>query len=81
MAGGTPTDKKPEHPRLRGENVMDALKALAEPGAPPPARGERRGRRGSSGFVRSTPACAGRTLPGLRTARAMAEHPRLRGEN
>jgi len=71
----------PEHPRLRGENVMCPPGGGAAGGAPPPARGEREDLAAALGRERSTPACAGRTESAPLAAAHSSEHPRLRGEN
>ena len=77
----TSTTARPDHPRLRGENVTRSPPCLPVPGPPPPARGERTEHRRRGSRARTTPACAGRT-PRLATRpRARSDHPRLRGEN
>jgi hypothetical protein len=70
-----------EHPRTRGED--DQLKWLTVDieGAPPHARGGRRGPLRGLLSVRNTPAHAGRTSGRRRSASWATEHPRTRGED
>ena len=52
---------KRDHPRLRGENQFDELKAENEQGSPPLARGKLTSRLCRQDSHRITPACAGKT--------------------
>ena len=70
-----------EHPRVRGENVVDNTKAEKEAGTSPRARGKLMCFSSHFRDRGNIPACAGKTrktLPGRTTKR---EHPRVRGEN
>ena len=53
---------KPDHPRMRGEDMKLTAKAPASAGSPPHARGRRLFRRRGSSGIRITPACAGKTI-------------------
>ena len=72
---------KPEHPRVRGENVVELTKNLRNSGTSPRARGKRGW--GHDYFVheRNIPACAGKTSDHIKRLGRKSEHPRVRGEN
>ena len=70
-----------DHPRLRGKNQLVLAQRVRHGGPPPPAREERAGVPGVVPELRTTPACAGRTLRVLVVVVARADHPRLRGKN
>ena len=70
-----------DHPRLRGENSSSRRLTLRFTGPPPPARGEPALNHACTEEIRTTPACAGRTLRELLAERDALDHPRLRGEN
>ena len=75
-----PIQRSRDHPRLRGEQVLEPLKFRVAGGSPPLARG--------TGFHPSrlpqrrgiTPACAGNSLMNRPLASSRRDHPRLRGE-
>ena len=70
-----------DHPRMRGEDLYDAVVKLLKVGSPPHARGRRvvafdlRLHRGI------TPACAGKTASNNQTYSGGPDHPRMRGED
>ena len=69
------------HPRVRGEHRIDPLWIFPVPGSSPRARGTLCVC-GFCGFdSRFIPACAGNTQAATRTRRAIAVHPRVRGEH
>ena len=69
-----------DHPRLRGEQGIFAGSAGLQPGSPPLARGTDNAIIFSTPAVGITPACAGNSFLLSATARAIKDHPRLRGE-
>ena len=75
------TEASPDHPRLRGENLIGFVGLKTEQGSPPLARGKLTHRYASSRSSRITPACAGKTISVKSTKRLTRDHPRLRGEN
>ena len=80
-ASSTSTRSTADHPRLRGEHLLDRLlDALAE-GSPPPTRGARHPLRAREDRRRITPAYAGSTWPTVSAAARPRDHPRLRGEH
>ena len=52
---------EPDHPRMRGEDLLQDRSLTYQAGSPPHARGRRCGRPPRSGFPGITPACAGKT--------------------
>ena len=69
-----------DHPRLCGEKKLDPnLKRLLY-GSPPPVRGKVLESRSHPGFPGITPACAGKSVLGLRRNMSVEDHPRLCGE-
>ena len=85
-AGRTPgrrcaSARRPEDPRLRGEDIAEANGGLLKFGRPPPARGGQRGNLGGDPERRKTPACAGRTSSSPGPPTSTTEDPRLRGED
>ncbi len=56
-----------EHPRLRGDHSPTTRPLWRQSGTPPPARGPQGPRAFHVGAGRNTPACAGTTLPDLRS--------------
>ena len=73
--------RRPDHPRMRGEDVLRPVRVPFQPGSPPHARG----RRATSGRLRRsrriTPACAGKTSYGAVRHTGDQDHPRMRGED
>ena len=69
----------PEHPRVRGADVVRSPKSTFIFGAPPRARGGRRHPVDHGRRRRSTPACAGRTRWECSASCPRSEHPRVRG--
>ena len=72
---------RPDHPRMRGEDVEVSVTYVIEPGSPPHARGRRDWVHADGVLGRITPACAGKTvLPRIHN-RSVTDHPRMRGED
>ena len=69
-----------DHPRLRGEQLQNRLPLTWRLGSPPPARGTVVGLALLRVGRRITPACAGNSSTCLSEAKALEDHPRLRGE-
>ena len=69
------------HPRSRGENGKKSFKKLPAIGSSPLTRGKPLHRVDEAGDYRLIPAHAGKTRPGMPTARSRPAHPRSRGEN
>ena len=69
-----------DHPRLRGEKVVNQPVFISLEGSPPLARGKGCSLLGYGRAARITPACAGKSLPKLMKAHFLRDHPRLRGE-
>ncbi len=78
---GSSRDSPRDHPRTRGEHILEPSPALASRGPPPHARGAHSSDRGSQRRRGTTPARAGSTpwAPGPRGAGG--DHPRTRGEH
>ena len=70
-----------EHPRVRGEDIMDATSSQPDPGTPPRARGRPPVFAGETVRPGNTPACAGKTFCSLMLCPVSREHPRVRGED
>src|SRR5690606_7144194 len=70
-----------DHPRLRGEHLIDRTSAAGEIGPPPPARGAPSYPYCPPVRARTTPACAGSTWEAPAHRRPYRERPRLRGEH
>ncbi len=70
-----------EHPRARGENLLDELIPLVRSGTSPRTRGKPLRSGETPGRVRNIPAHAGKTLSRKRSPPEAREHPRARGEN
>ena len=72
---------RPDHPRMRGEDVLPLPRTETIKGSPPHARG-RPGRTSAPWqWHRITPACAGKTFCRWVHSRRTADHPRMRGED
>ena len=71
----------PDHPRMRGEDILDVERECPFNGSPPHARGRRIHRLNNTIRRRITPACAGKTIVPLRHGIENADHPRMRGED
>ena len=69
------------HPRVCGENGDSLLEKVASAGSSPRVRGKPVLHAVQSSGERLIPACAGKTLPLLRTPRKEPAHPRVCGEN
>ena len=70
-----------KHPRVRGEDsaVLSFILVVVE--TPPRARGRRPVFRLSGLAADNTPACAGKTQPGVAEILSKEKHPRVRGED
>ena len=75
------TNRKPNHPRLRGEHIKKACKSLYSVESPPPTRGTPPIRTKKVAFTRITPAYAGNTQFAESVEDKKKNHPRLRGEH
>ena len=69
-----------DHPRVRGEKSRSATRSRTATGSPPRARGEGGDISDNPGFIRITPACAGRSGFVWYSAYASGDHPRVCGE-
>ena len=78
-APGTATAR--DHPRSRGENTANVLRAIGDSGSPPLARGKQPRRVPLGDRSGITPARAGKTHGRPTRTRRRADHPRSRGEN
>ena len=70
-----------DHPRMRGEHMLEQSRDSRCPGSSPHARGARRRRdsvRDDRGII---PACAGSTSPSRMGPSPGRDHPRMRGEH
>ena len=70
-----------DHPRMRGEDILAAVRVLLSSGSPPHARGGPRPTRRCGRRNRITPACAGRTRTAAEMYGIDSDHPRMRGED
>ena len=85
-AGKTPRVKRhgelcADHPRMRGEDWVEAQERCARPGSPPHARGRRYLEADCRGKTGITPACAGKTRTLFQAITQSWDHPRMRGED
>ena len=69
-----------DHPRVRGDRVVDAAEAAQDQGSPPRARGPHAGLGAGGGLPGITPACAGTACWPAPTRRRRGDHPRVRGD-
>ncbi len=69
------------HPRMRGDNVGEQPRAVADGGSPPHARGQRSQELTCPRRQRFTPACAGTTARRSSASPRVTVHPRMRGDN
>ena len=79
MQGGISTQNG-DHPRLRGEQMLDCGRLRRNIGSPPLARGTVRVCDKNAERAGITPACAGNRRHGLVPLSPCRDHPRLRGE-
>ena len=70
-----------DHPRIRGENQIQALPVHRFEGSPPHTRGKSSATGQSAQAVRITPAYAGKISGHADADARRAHHPRIRGEN
>ena len=70
-----------DHPRMRGEHVLEHPGCLYVTGSSPHARGARLLEVGGGLLDGIIPACAGSTVPTGRAASPTWDHPRMRGEH
>ena len=70
-----------DHPRIRGEHVIEGRKILKRLGSSPHTRGALRHGSASLLVAGIIPAYAGSTLRPPRTPRLARDHPRIRGEH
>ena len=72
---------RPDHPRMRGEDLIHDKSLSYATGSPPHARGRRLLIDGVENDVGITPACAGKTLRLAHQRLVEGDHPRMRGED
>ncbi len=77
LAGEAP---RQDHPRVRGEQVVDVNVNGGTIGSPPRAWGAGAGAHGRRARPGITPACAGSRAPSGRASASGRDHPRVRGE-
>ena len=70
-----------DHPRMRGEDKLNALGLPRRTGSPPHARGRLENDAGRAAAGGITPACAGKTWAGPAGGARVGDHPRMRGED
>ncbi len=75
-----PAARRPDHPRVRGEQTESTSTVTGRVGSPPRAPGADTGPCGHLRRRRITPACAGSRLRGDPCGLAGQDHPRVRGE-
>ena len=85
-AGKTASDSSIEnctldHPRMRGEDRPQILRAELGEGSPPHARGRLTHHFSEKAMERITPACAGKTSSAGTARTGVTDHPRMRGED
>ena len=76
----TPTCPDKDHPRVRGEQLIDLDAHHADPGSSPRARGAARVGQCPAAPPGIIPACAGSRLLPVRRWLRTRDHPRVRGE-
>ena len=79
-AGAETTPPWGDHPRLRGEQLYDALNPTVGWGSPPLARGTVKSLSQPFNICGITPACAGNRYSMGEAGSGNRDHPRLRGE-
>ena len=72
---------QPDHPRMRGEDLIVLSPCELVPGSPPHARGRPQSRSEGLRKDRITPACAGKTCYQDADGTIWGDHPRMRGED
>ena len=77
----TRSQQRQDHPRLRGEHIIERHRVPNRQGSSPLARGTPCQRCGPGRRRRIIPACAGNTLRDRIKLRHHQDHPRLRGEH
>ena len=70
-----------DHPRMRGEDLYDAVVKLLKVGSPPHARGRQSALSANASVQGITPACAGKTRCQNNRLHCQTDHPRMRGED
>ena len=70
-----------DHPRMRGEDVLDRPRHRRTRPSPPHARGRRMRQIDAQMDVGITPACAGKTISETEPTARRSDHPRMRGED
>ena len=76
-----PSARSGDHPRIRGENMVDLERSSDPSGSPPHTRGKSRHLPPPPHPQRITPAYAGKIERQLRVVHQLLDHPRIRGEN
>ena len=78
---GRTASTRPDHPRMRGEDIRKRAGTVRCDGSPPHARGRLRPPNGAIWARWITPACAGKTTTERLSCLRAADHPRMRGED
>ena len=73
--------RRPDHPRMRGEDRTETASRTASRGSPPHARGRPSTSTSQTLSSRITPACAGKTMMCVMPCLVSRDHPRMRGED
>ena len=73
--------RRRDHPRVRGEHMMDMDQLLSARGPSPRARGALILATATVGVAGTIPACAGSTTRRDLSSSASRDHPRVRGEH
>ena len=69
-----------DHPRVCGEKGIARDVVTQREGSPPRVRGKENGFGQATGYNRITPACAGKSVRGIRAEAPRGDHPRVCGE-
>ena len=77
----SPRPSRPDHPRMRGEDLENVDGSEVEGGSPPHARGRHPWVLRRARAARITPACAGKTKAFRGKDGSWGDHPRMRGED
>ena len=75
------SERKQDHPRIRGEHSNTVMSAGWSLGSPPHTRGTLKAIHLYTLSVRITPAYAGNTTSSPFTSSSIGDHPRIRGEH
>ena len=79
--GRTRSERRGDHPRIRGEHSLLGLPFNSSLGSSPHTRGALGAARRASKVTGIIPAYAGSTMPDAGSLSSMGDHPRIRGEH